>query len=603
MIVVFADYVREYLIADSASAIEYYTGIVQPDLVAPIKSSRRRSTVRKDLFALFLGRLNKKEKMSVIEIDSEELPENARWQGMTRYVGLPLKSKTGTVIGVLCALYDANRPEDLDVAAHTLTFRKLSKAVMRHMEVVRGEREKKKSRKMEIALSRFIAGNFSPDKVELTKPSEGSVQMETDAQEMERMDETRIEVGKVRNEKEFERWKSRDAKRSEQAKMDLASSPTGGDVSPEVRMITPAENGPSYFDERPQPATSPPSTKSAEFTGMYGLPFKTPDRSPPCLPRESSSDDSSSDHFDSSFLTRKPLFSPDAQSKGTPEDPPVVPTHKPSTVGSDTAPLGSTPINLAEAHRALFMRASQLMYQAMDVDGVAFINADLEGLADFALPSQPEIRIPSPARARPVGHVSSDTHKSKQVRDDRSEEMRERSGVLGFFDGHPVDSRGPQVAKLTEDELTMLTESWPRGCVFAYSKDPTRPVIGFSVNRAGASSESELDHAMEQNPEVVAILRRFLPKSQSVVFLPLYDFVGKVFAVGFAWTSSSVRIFRGDVEGDFMAAFCDSIMSEVSRLHVVSGELFRVRDEARFTTDIFQRMWQSQISSRQCRMN
>ena len=43
-------------------------------------------------------------------------------------------------------LYDANRPENLDLAAHALTFRKLSKAVMSHMEVVRGEREKKKSR-------------------------------------------------------------------------------------------------------------------------------------------------------------------------------------------------------------------------------------------------------------------------------------------------------------------------------------------------------------------------------------------------------------------------------------------------------------------------
>lgn len=192
------------------------------------------------------------------------------------------------------------------------------------------------------------------------------------------------------------------------------------------------------------------------------------------------------------------------------------------------------------------------------------------------LDGSPDVQLPGQLGGggkTAAGHVSSDTQDSKKVREGRTVEMRERSGVLGFYDGHPVESRGPQISKLMEDEVTMLTESWPRGCVFAYSNDPTRPVIGISVNRAGATSDSELDHAMEENPEVVNILRRFLPRSQSVVFLPLYDFVGKVFAVGFAWTSSSVRIFRGGVEGDFMAAFCDSIMSEVSRLHVVSGML------------------------------
>lgn len=57
-----------------------------------------------------------------------------------------------------------------------------------------------------------------------------------------------------------------------------------------------------------------------------------------------------------------------------------------------------------------------------------------------------------------------------------------------------------------------------------------------------------------------------------MVFVPLRDFVGKVFAVVFCcWTTSKFRVFRDDVEGNYLVAFGDAIMAEVSRLHTVSG--------------------------------
>lgn len=56
------------------------------------------------------------------------------------------------------------------------------------------------------------------------------------------------------------------------------------------------------------------------------------------------------------------------------------------------------------------------------------------------------------------------------------------------------------------------------------------------------------------------------------MFVPLYDYVGKVFAVGFAWTCKATRILRGRSDGSFMAAMADCIMAEVSRGRVVSGE-------------------------------
>lgn len=433
------------------------------------------------------------------------------------------------------------------------------------MDVVRGEREKKRGRKMEIALSRFIAGNYSPDKIELMGSPDGSLRVETASQESERRDDERKDATTQRRKKEKQRWTQRDAKRKaiRKKKGEPTTPETSPEVSPRSAVTTPSKEGTnpgrqtqSYFDERV--SWTPPGgpgieNKSSEdeFIGNYGVHFKAPhDRSPPPAPAKNKrlgDKDSPKAGFDPSFLMRNErdaYFLPDDES-----------TQRIRKGSKDSAPnattIGSLPINVAAHHRALFMRAARLMHKAMDLDGVAFVNSDLEGLSDFDVADT----------TSPLNHTSSDAKSKEDVRGARSRNSKLKSGILGFSATRPATSPGAagvDASELTEEYLRYITESWPRGCVFAWSKDPEHPVIEVCVDPEGTSDvEGHLVHDAPENLETISVLRRFLPGSRSVIFIPLYDFVGKVFAIGFAWTNSGVRVLRGDVEGSFMAAFCE----------------------------------------------
>src|SRR5690606_34311491 len=142
-----------------------------------------------------------------------------------------------------------------------------------------------------------------------------------------------------------------------------------------------------------------PSPPPSEWSGVYGLPFKEPDRSPPLPPQEPNSDDSPPDtpeRFNASFLTGKPLFSPVEEKPKTLDEPAKQQRKKPWSAGSECGPMWIAACKLAEAHRNLLMRAAGLMYNAMDVDGVACINADLEGLADFVPPGHEPVGVDLP---------------------------------------------------------------------------------------------------------------------------------------------------------------------------------------------------------------
>ena len=659
--------------ADSGQALSHFTGKSGSTEGAPHPGSwKKRSRNRDDLFSIFIHSPVDAADAWPRTVADDDLPANDKWRHewphVRRYAGVPIRTRAGSVIGALCALYKqpirALSPlPDCDGGGYNDTFRKLAAAVLRYMEVVRGEREMKRGRKMEVALSRFIAGNFSPDKVALTAPSEGTMRVETSQQESVRLDGERAETSKERGQKELERWRGRKARRRAAGLHDddddddddddcgddsgdgdgsssHAGSPVSTSLAPTQAPSTQASSvagscsepasapasvsasasisisdGPSYFDSRPSPrgrhsrSRSPPPSLPPAFAGYYGQPFKHPDRSPP-LPaskrkRKGRRDTSPWSGFHAAYLSREPhkpyfLPGPDGSSScsagggggcgggastGTSEvsglgvDVPQTPGKKTSVSGSEAASVNSLPVNVAAAQHALFMRASDLMRRAMDIDGIVFVNYDLEGLSDLDLPAPP----PPPAPPSPLNHTSSDQHHSEAVRAKRAQHSRARSGILGFSGIRAASARsadhagiveavGADASALSESYLHTLCESWPRGCIFAYSRDPSHPVLGITVNPDGSDSSDDGQlHEETGNLGVVNVLRRFLPGSKSVMFVPLYDFVGKVFAVGFAWRSSSVRVFRGDVEGGFMAAFCDSIMQEISRIQVVSG--------------------------------
>ncbi|KAL7275253.1 hypothetical protein RUND412_001812 [Rhizina undulata] len=276
---------------------------------------------------------------------------------------------------------------------------------------------------------------------------------------------------------------------------------------------------------------------------------------------------------------------------------------QPSTPGS-TSPLTScapqipSPANndIEASFRSTFARASVLIREAIEVDGVVFLDGDLEGYYDVD---------DLWAECAPT-HVSSDATTEATKRAERPKHYRRRSGILGYatltgsscsdstYDGRSSSRCGSDtdlvnpgfdVGELDEEFLQNLVDCWPSGRIFSYSNEPpSRPRSRDTTACSSPSpcsddecegvslSGSERGTTFKLKKKEVDVLKRFLPGSKSVVFVPLYDYIGNVFAVGFAWTCSKIRVFCGDVELSYMAAFGNSIMAEVSRLHTISAD-------------------------------
>lgn len=173
------------------------------------------------------------------------------------------------------------------------------------------------------------------------------------------------------------------------------------------------------------------------------------------------------------------------------------------------------------------------MHNALEVDGVAFISPDLEGLSDFTAPGQEPV----------PNHLSSSREAAEDTRGQRSKPQRTVSGILGYStavhgqlrDGGRDSIRsladlsarnlGLDASELDEAFLRTLTESWPRGCIFAYSATKkNHPIISVPLGAGGDkfASDSDSDPAQivsgEQGAtaEVLRKLRKFMPGTKSV---------------------------------------------------------------------------------------
>jgi signal transduction histidine kinase len=95
-----------------------------------------------------------------------------------------------------------------------------------------------------------------------------------------------------------------------------------------------------------------------------------------------------------------------------------------------------------------------------------------------------------------------------------------------------------------------------------------RVVRGFPNGNGFAQYDLGSRTAAEDSREAddVTELFRHLPRARSVVFLPIWNFQkGSWFSVIVGWTKDPVRIFNtGDL--DYLSAFGNSIMAEVSRI-------------------------------------
>ena len=254
--------------------------------------------------------------------------------------------------------------------------------------------------------------------------------------------------------------------------------------------------------------------------------------------------------------------------------------------------------------RENFSRASTLLRQAMDLDGVVYLDASsskfgshgaasefrhsLEHSADASQsPSRDESRE-SEADAQTVDIGPHDQNRAMRNAQSEIRSVFESdpecimSGRLGFSTQQNSSLAGYSVSddkfSLPEDVHQSLLKRYPRGHVFNFdgngplsssgedrSITPQEERSNFSTSRKAAQSPRRVVERREEE----AAIRRCFPGVRSLIFVPLWNpHKEGWFAGSLGWTTEEKRVLQPQ-EFTYFSAFGNSVMAEVTRLELL----------------------------------
>lgn len=248
--------------------------------------------------------------------------------------------------------------------------------------------------------------------------------------------------------------------------------------------------------------------------------------------------------------------------------------------------------------KALFGRASNLMREAMAVEGVMFLDAGFSNTGDANSKTKP-LHDPTTFRSDTSSHwsTSSDEDREKHAASQALAEGGDPTlspsrravpakmcDVLGFSTRQKVSINGSQpptaLASMPAAVMRKLLQRYPHGKVFNFdnealssSEDDHRRVR--HASGTGAPPSPDTCHAKRKRRSKDAEGKSLLAVFQgvrSLVFFPLWDQHKERWLAGsFAWTTSVARVMSAEEEVTYLAAFGNSIMSSVASLHSVAA--------------------------------
>ncbi|KAJ5432575.1 uncharacterized protein N7458_011731 [Penicillium daleae] len=223
--------------------------------------------------------------------------------------------------------------------------------------------------------------------------------------------------------------------------------------------------------------------------------------------------------------------------------------------------------SLGERIERIFHRASMLLRNSMDLDGVVFLDAartnpsflpsddqtGWEPLPKTAAPEFPVAPYPSP-----LGRSPTSSKASELCCDVLSKSLKVRKGET-------LDTKADIIFR--EDLLNLLVTSFPQGQIF--NLDDSVDSDHYLSYESGLN-DSETQHKLMQM--ATRQLGQILPAANSVLFFPLWDHNKSRWMAGtLVWTQDNHRAL-GIEELHYFKIFGDSIVSEVSRAHWATTE-------------------------------
>ncbi|KAF7980698.1 hypothetical protein HWV62_37151 [Athelia sp. TMB] len=203
-----------------------------------------------------------------------------------------------------------------------------------------------------------------------------------------------------------------------------------------------------------------------------------------------------------------------------------------------------------ETLKATFSHASELIRDALQGDGVVFVDADMVYDTSHSFRGNDPL-CGARAKSAILGWSC--------VIEWNWDEMGIEEGKTDRED-YPHAPGGPRARGIvpSNDILQQMLAMYPSGSILCFD-DPT-----------SGTSTTPTDSELDQGELIFRAVQDFLPNASSVIFLPLFQF-GKPYAASFSWIHDSRRVISDD-ELRYMRGFMTLIMAEVSRLSAISAD-------------------------------
>jgi signal transduction histidine kinase len=250
---------------------------------------------------------------------------------------------------------------------------------------------------------------------------------------------------------------------------------------------------------------------------------------------------------------------------------------------------------LSSELRAVFARASNLIREAIGVQGVVFYDASV---GSFGVSSEQDVmgeKPPGPfqmehaptssedelGRRLSVAHADVNGHSDSAQ--PTEEEPEKACNVLGFSTRKRSSLRGHRASdeceRLPESVMRRLLKRYPHGKIFNFAQDGTYcssdsdncTTPGIDPNQAdgrrAVMAEAKSDRKRHSKESEAKAILKCLPGARSVFWFPLWDQTRERWFSGcLIWSNSPTRVMCPTEDLTYLAAFGNSAMAEVARI-------------------------------------
>lgn len=242
--------------------------------------------------------------------------------------------------------------------------------------------------------------------------------------------------------------------------------------------------------------------------------------------------------------------------------------------------------------RSVVNRAASMLYQALDVEGVMFIDASVYARRK-AVGSNHRKRRDAYNIEHQERHGGSEEDIPSATKDDSrsnspaSEDDEDaHSLVLGHYTTSTSESginlSDSHYVSLSGSFISHLIDQYPRGKIFHIEEDGS---ISLSYEglademqysgkdgRGAPTSDSDVIDVKQETSDIQQLMK-VLPDARCVAIYPIWDFQrGRYFTINLVWANDPGRVLSEPKDLTYLAAFSNTVMAEVSRLDLEAAD-------------------------------